>query len=828
MKHSSKFLFAFSLLSSIALFPREVLVPYFTLKHVEAGGVGYQDGYTSIEGMLSFFPSPNWIPFIDARRHVLNNGATAFNVGTGLRAMIGSSNVILGVNAYYDERSSTGKSFRQASGGIEVLSPSIDFRANGYFPIDNPKDLRSVNLFGFVGNNLLLTLRERMALTGTDAEVGSYLGSISDLSFYLAAGGYFFKRQQCNTKAGFQSRLKMGWNDNFYAQLSVTHDSLYQTNVQGTLGISIPFWKRPTVKFKSYFPSLKAYQSQPVQRQELIVLCNQRRQVVATGPNGNSIVCWFVNNTNPGGTGTFQNPFYTLLEAQNAAGSGDCIYVFTGDGTSFNMNQGLILKTGQSLLGDSVPQTIITQYGPIVFPAQSSQNPAISNIAGNGLTLADNTTVRGIDILASSLNSIYGSGIDNVLVDQVNLVEMSDGNYGIFLEDTSMESVSFTFSNGTISQTMGLPGQLVHVELNDNGNSSLQFINNDFIMREDIEILTSNNVSANISFLNNDFRVVDPAFFGDSSILITTDDDSSVVLNFSNNTMTEMDEGVRYEAYGSSLIDFTYNNNTATGDNTNAFDLRTFDSTSGVYSSQNNTFTGIPFGNPWRIQAFNSSTVSGIFSNNSCDNTLAVLAFVSDSASVDLLAENNTLLNSTDFGFNFSTFIGTPILNVTLRNNTIDSTAGSGISMRSEGGNLNATLLSNTVQNAISSGIEATVVGGTLTLTATSNQVNTNGGNGIELFADTPGIINSSISNNTLNGNTLTGFSADQTNASSFCLLLSGNTSSNGYSLTADAGTPDFSAQSPAPVSLASIQADNTGTISTTGTITYVPIGGCP
>ena len=55
------------------------------VRHIESGGIGYKNGYTTIEAFLS--PDPNeWIatPFLDARAHVFNNGKWAANAGVGL------------------------------------------------------------------------------------------------------------------------------------------------------------------------------------------------------------------------------------------------------------------------------------------------------------------------------------------------------------------------------------------------------------------------------------------------------------------------------------------------------------------------------------------------------------------------------------------------------------------------------------------------------------------------------------------------------------------------------------------------------------------------
>ena len=80
---------------------------------------------------------------------------------------------------------------------------------------------------------------------------------------------------------------------------------------------------------------------------------------------------WFVNNTSPApGSGTFESPFPTLIQAQDASAPNDIIYVFTGDGTDKGMNAGIMLQKGQQLFGASINHTIKTTMGHVKIPAQ--------------------------------------------------------------------------------------------------------------------------------------------------------------------------------------------------------------------------------------------------------------------------------------------------------------------------------------------------------------------------------------------------------------------------------------------------------------------------
>ena len=67
-------------------------------------GIGYNQGYSTLEGF--FAPRTlfreTWLPFLDVRGHILDNGKFATNAGFGLRYL--SQARIWGINSYYDYR----------------------------------------------------------------------------------------------------------------------------------------------------------------------------------------------------------------------------------------------------------------------------------------------------------------------------------------------------------------------------------------------------------------------------------------------------------------------------------------------------------------------------------------------------------------------------------------------------------------------------------------------------------------------------------------------------------------------------------------------------
>jgi hypothetical protein len=77
------------------------------------------------------------------------------------------------------------------------------------------------------------------------------------------------------------------------------------------------------------------------------------------------------------GNGSIDAPFASLKDAEKNSKPGDIIYVFPGDGTPTNMNEGIILKEDQVLASSGAP----LEVGGVMIPAQTpGENPVITNI----------------------------------------------------------------------------------------------------------------------------------------------------------------------------------------------------------------------------------------------------------------------------------------------------------------------------------------------------------------------------------------------------------------------------------------------------------------
>jgi len=114
---------------------------------------------------------------------------------------------------------------------------------------------------------------------------------------------------------------------------------------------------------------------------------------------------WFVRNDNPGGTGTFLDPFPTLVEAETVSDASDTIFVFAGDFADTGQDQGITLKAGQRLLGVGVGLRV--NNVPLVNPA-----PPNARISNAGLAVPGDTPVVRLTTDATAGNEVAGLTIE--------------------------------------------------------------------------------------------------------------------------------------------------------------------------------------------------------------------------------------------------------------------------------------------------------------------------------------------------------------------------------------------------------------------------------
>ncbi len=153
---------------------------------------------------------------------------------------------------------------------------------------------------------------------------------------------------------------------------------------------------------------------------------------------------WYVrNNAAGGGDGRSNSPFNTLAAAQTASSINDHIFVHRGDGTTTNLNAGIVLKNGQRLIGEDV-ELIVGGFS--LHP--DGVAPVIGNGAGSGITLASNNTVRGLTVGNTTAPAITGNAFGTLTLDTVT-VNTGNGALSLTTGTANATFMSVTSTGGT-------------------------------------------------------------------------------------------------------------------------------------------------------------------------------------------------------------------------------------------------------------------------------------------------------------------------------------------------------------------------------------------
>ncbi|MBI2742652.1 MAG: inverse autotransporter beta domain-containing protein [Chlamydiales bacterium] len=393
-----------------------------TMRHIEANGVGYNQGYTTLEGFFAPLTlwKDTWVPFLDLRGHLFNSGKPAANAGIGVRYLATSR--IWGVNAYYDYRKTNRHHYNQVSLGLESLGKIWDFRINGYLPVgDKKSSFFNAKFDEFDGHYMILAGKREFAMKGANAEIGAHVNNSKNAPLYIAAGPYYLEGQG-RAAWGGQARIALDVFDYVRLEGNTSYDNVFKWIGQGQLSLIIPFGGKREIKQRrgnscSMELTLSRRALQRVDRNEIIPVDKRHRKEKAINPaTGRPYFFWFVDNTSHS-AGTFESPFNTLVAAQNASFSNDVIYVFPGDGTSTGMSAGITLKNAQRLFGAGIDQHLSTTAGEITIPAQASGTPQITNLTSPVIACANNNEISGLHVLGTNILEVIScTGVTNTSI----------------------------------------------------------------------------------------------------------------------------------------------------------------------------------------------------------------------------------------------------------------------------------------------------------------------------------------------------------------------------------------------------------------------------
>lgn len=778
------------------------------IRHIESGGIGYEDGYTSLDMFLASDPS-QWkvTPFLDVRGHVFNNGKWAANAGIGLRRLWG--NRAYGLNAYYDYRNPGRFNSNQIGLGVETLGKLFDFRLNGYLPVGRKiSDPYDATFVAFSGHNMIVSQKYQSAMKGANAEFGFHFEKSKSFDFYAAAGPYYFIGEFTHATWGGKARISGTYKDTLTLEISDSYDRTFHNKFQGQISLSFSFGPKSKVKEEGrtceLANTLNNRMLQSVDRQEIIVIDEPRKKTIGIDPaTGLPYFFVFVDNTSSS-DGTYESPYHSLIQAQNNSSPNDIIYVFPGNGTTAGMDSGIFLKANQKFWGSGVSHSIQTAQGMISIPAQSNSSPTITNTnidtEGNVITLATNNAISGFTITSALNDAIYGTNPQSLEVSSCTIKNTT--TFAIEASFPGDASISIT-NNQFLNNVNG-------VSLTLNGTSTLVCSNNTFKNQTSVS-----NVPLELAANNNVFTaLIENNIFSNNttgSIRVNLDNAVDTNISLLSNIITNNGTGAQ-ASLGSSFViipngttnncSIALMNNTFSGNTSNSLYLHT----SGAFTTLGVTAS------------------TNIMSNNGGSG----LVLATPVANLMLFATDNTITECNDNGIAVISSAPSTAGTITINNNIITDigNASNGIAINQDFTTLNLTILNNEINRCEGTGIISFAPNGinSLILDVSENTISncqnlsSNAGSGldIEQYTNLPG----SITSNTLLNNTGVAVVVGSALPNpTVCLTLSGNNSNTDYLLT-NPGGGTFN------LSPCNVDSVNVGAVGTSGTITSVQ--SCP
>lgn len=392
---------------------------YFHARGVFSDGLGYQNGYQTYGGFVPVFQwNPNNLIFNNTRILLPFTGGVGVNTGTGFRHLYNDA-VIFSGSAWFDtDLKEYGIRYNQVAANLELLTQYFDIYANGYIPVGRT-NYRVSTILGttpmFQGNSIVFQdlFMQSSALTGGDITAGIPVPGQPWLKNYI--GLYYYNKDfSSGSFWGFRYRLEARIDESTTTQLRVTSDEFFGTRVAFAVEYTLGNGWKPFRPFRQRTMQQRMYE-QPF-RYNRIVSHQTRREEFTRAINPATNRPFFVehvdNSSLPGGNGTFEHPFNTLVAAQDPRA--DLILVARGNSSAANpIAGGIQLFDNQRLLGEGTPHFVTSaNRGTFLLPhyATTGGNPYLSapdNI--NVITLASNNEVSGFNIIAPSGGAAIGT-----------------------------------------------------------------------------------------------------------------------------------------------------------------------------------------------------------------------------------------------------------------------------------------------------------------------------------------------------------------------------------------------------------------------------------
>jgi hypothetical protein len=456
-------------------------------------GVGYSSSFGTIEGFIPLTQTPGWdLSFLQGKLLLsVDRGQVGGNLILGYRAYDSDSNSVLGGYLAYDIRNTGNATFSQLGLGLENIGEDLEIRANGYIPLGNSRrqiseSITDITSFSsvtstsqaFQGNYLVIgSLNQQRqinrtvesALAGFDAEAGVKIAQWSPTGTLRVYGGtYYYNALGTAGFMGVRGRLEARLDENFRLGLSVQGDREFGTTAIVSFGITFSDTSHPE-------DTLLARMGESVTRQDNIAITKQvltdvvntsSSTIFATNPATNQP--WLFQHVklgNPGGNGTFENPFGTVQNALNSTLSDGNDIVYVQAGTNPGIPAFTIPNRVQVLSTGPVQQISTVQIASLQLPL--SGRGTLPNVT-NTVTMGNNTVLSGFNITGATGAGIAGNGINTVEIRDNTITNST--NSGVLLQNLT-GTITLKNNNINSATNQGIFLQSVNGTVNITNNA---------------------------------------------------------------------------------------------------------------------------------------------------------------------------------------------------------------------------------------------------------------------------------------------------------------------------------------------------------------------
>lgn len=407
--------------------------------HVAGQTVGRNES-ASIIGLTPYATIGDGMLFGDSRLTYANDGGLAWSFGGGYRQYVTAWDAVIGGYGYFDKDNISGANFEQFSVGGEILAHGWEARGNYYSPSSTTSTQTGTRIdsssASFSGNQVLFNRINTFAeaLEGYDAEVGWLLpGDFAQrVDLRAFAGGYYYEGEGLDGFGGFSTRLQADLGDWLELGLKLTNDDVFETNVAFSAIVHFGGFESQEHTKRSAIQRM----AEPVRRNLNIVTAVSDVVVggeVARATDGTALSIVHVNsNAGPGGLGTAENPFNSLLTG--LAAPSDVVFVHAGSRFDALPDNQVTLANDQSLFGEGLipdpsgDRFVVNEVGlfggeDLILPASPTfasnmtlTRPELANALGDAVTLGNNSRFGGFVIENATGNGIVANTRSDIVV----------------------------------------------------------------------------------------------------------------------------------------------------------------------------------------------------------------------------------------------------------------------------------------------------------------------------------------------------------------------------------------------------------------------------